>query len=54
VSYRSVNARFVGVVLIQLASLEMNIDLVEGDAIAAHHISQSAIKALAILKRLGG
>ena len=35
-------ARFVGVVFIQSASLEIKSDFVDGDAMAAHHISQSA------------
>lgn len=43
VLYRSVNARLVGVVLIQFASLEMNIDFVEAEEMAATHISQSAV-----------
>jgi hypothetical protein len=43
VLYRSVNARLVGVLAIQPASLEINIALVDGDAMAATHISQSAV-----------
>lgn len=50
VLYRSVKARLVGVVLIQLASLEMNIALVEGEEIAATHISQSAIATLVLVE----
>jgi len=52
VSYKSVNARFVGVLLIHLTSLEMNMDFVEGDAMAAHHISQSAVEVLVLLQSI--
>jgi hypothetical protein len=42
VLYKSVKARLVGVLLIQFASLEMNIVFVDSDAIEAVHICQSA------------
>jgi hypothetical protein len=41
VSYRSVNARLVGVILIQLASSLKNISRVLSDAMAAQKLSQS-------------
>lgn len=44
VLYRSVKARLVVVVSIQFASLDINIDFVEGEEMAATHIPQSAAK----------
>jgi hypothetical protein len=49
VLYKSVKPRLVGVALIQFASLEMNIDFVDADAIEAAHICQSAFGLLAFI-----
>ena len=41
--YRSGSARLVGVLLIQVAISEMNINVVLGEAVAAANISQSSV-----------
>jgi len=49
VLYKSVNARSVGVLAIQFARREINICCVDGEAMAAVHISQSAVCLLALI-----